>query len=86
MHHSINNITPAMLFIISIYTHMQIYAKLGLFFLIYIIIKYQSCDLFPGTIPNGRRQRFCRMTQKQFMLSIAFGLFLFFLFNVVMKK
>lgn len=66
--------------------HMHINAKVSLFLLIYMIIMYQLCDLFPGIIPNGRRQRFCRMTQKQFMVSIAFGLFLFFLFNVVMKK
>ncbi len=65
---------------------MHIYAKVGLFFLIYMIIKYQLCDLFPGTIPNGRRQRFCKMTQEQFISTIAFVLFLFFLFIVVMKN
>ncbi len=65
---------------------MHIYAKVGLFFLIYMIIRYQSCDLFPGTIPNGRRQRFCKMTQEHFMSFIALVLFFYFLFIVVMKK
>lgn len=65
---------------------MHTYVKVGLFFLIYMIVRYQSCDLFPGTIPNGRRQRFCRMTQEQFMTTVALVLFMFFLFLEIMPK
>lgn len=65
---------------------MHIYVKVSLFFLIYMIVRYQSCDMFPGTIPNGRRQRFCRMTQEQFITTVALVLFMFFLFLEIMPK
>lgn len=65
---------------------MHTYVKVGLFFLIYMIARYQSCDMFPGTIPNGRRQRFCRMTQEQFITTVALVLFMFFLFLEIMPK
>ena len=65
---------------------MHTYVKVGLFFLIYMIVRYQSCDMFSGTIPNGRRQRFCKMTQEQFMATVVVVLFMFFLFVVVIEK
>lgn len=65
---------------------MHAYVKVGLFFLIYMIVSYQSCDMFPGTIPNGKRQRFCKMTQEQFMTMVAVVLFMFFLFLVFIEK
>ena len=65
---------------------MHTYVKVGLFFFIYMIVRYQSCDMFPGTIPNGRRQRFCRMTQEQFITTVALVLFMFFLFLEIMPK